>query len=179
MTKLLFSTASRVRLPLSPPFDQTRRDAQVSLHKGEAGERANGLLVQLLLDEVGMGLADACVVEVVDTLVIDLRMNAARVGRQTQTDCFCLPPVDGWEPITIRTSRAAEKSAKRRMGLPSDGRYGGWVMGVPQKFRNIQGHAASQRARPATVVESATTRKHQAKNCPFGLNGCSEADMFA
>jgi hypothetical protein len=51
--------------------------------------------------------------------VMDLKINAARDGRQTHMECdelFDPLALQGWEPITIRTNSAAEKSAKRRMG---------------------------------------------------------------
>ena len=86
--------------------------------------------------QVNYRLAGACAVAITDVLVIDLKSNAAREGRQTHIDFFSAPPFDGCEPMTIRKSSAAEKSVKRRMGWPSDGRYGGCVMGVPQNLRN-------------------------------------------
>ncbi|MBV8673149.1 MAG: hypothetical protein JOZ33_06920 [Acidobacteriaceae bacterium] len=56
------------------------------------------------------------VVFTAETVVIDLRSNAARVGTHTHMDLLSAPAFQGTEPITIRTSNAAKKSAKRRMG---------------------------------------------------------------
>ncbi|HEX3472688.1 MAG TPA: hypothetical protein VHT28_16015 [Silvibacterium sp.] len=64
----------------------------------------------------GAGVLVIAATLVVDVPVIDLRINAARDGRQTHMDLFDWPPCQGWEPATTTTNRTAVKIAKRRMG---------------------------------------------------------------
>jgi len=123
---------------------------RVPIHWGRLiglGQSVGSPSSKLPVVRVNHRLAGACVVVIADTLVIDLRINAARDGRQTHIDFFSPLPFDGWEPMIIKMSSAAEKSAKRRMGWPSDGRYGGCVIGVPQNLRNKDVHAMGQNVR--------------------------------
>jgi hypothetical protein len=88
----------------------------------------------------------SCVLALADILVTDLMIKLARDATQTQKDFFDAATLRGWDPMPTKmmTVRTVAKIANRRIGLPSDERYGGWVMGVPQNFSFKYQHAMGQ-----------------------------------
>ena len=76
----------------------------------------------------------ACAVVVADVVVIDFIISAARDAMHAHRDLSWLLTARGREPTTTKRNRTVAKIAKRRIGRPPDGGYGGGVIRVPQNY---------------------------------------------